>query len=282
MDNLFFILSKLAWGLLSPTSLFFLLILFATSLLWCNYIAVAKRLLLILSASACLLWGYPVSDWLMHPLETHFSQVQHLPSQVDGIIVLGGAEDLKLSQSWQTAEVGQGAERILIAATLARHYPQKPLLYSGGSNLVQMADLSSVHTTAQSLLMQAGVEAHTIILETQSRNTYENFLNIKPLLPKQDGHYLLVTSAYHMPRAVGIAQTMQINVLPYPVDYRSSQPAYRYWDFDLFGHLSVLETAWHEWLGLTVYYLTGKTATWLPQEATHDSSTLENSTITTP
>lgn len=264
MDNLFFVLSKLVWGLLSPVSLMVWCLLLITLLLWLNYVKAARRLLTLLSLLAFIVMAYPVSDWLMYPLETRFERPADLPDSIDGIIVLGGAEDLKLSTSWQTPQVGESAERILAAAKLSRELSDIPLIYTGGSNLVQMPELDREGRMSLALLRQAGIEPSQVMMESRARNTYENFVMIKPMLPDSDGRYLLVTSAFHMPRAVGIARKQQVNVIPYPVDYRSSIPSQRYWDFDLFAHLQVLETGWHEWLGLTAYFVTGKTSAWLP------------------
>lgn len=266
MDELFFLASKLARVLLSPANLMIWLLLLATLLLWLGYQRTARRLLLALATTAFVIMGYPVGDLLLHPLETRFAAPEALPGQIDGIIVLGGAEQLRLSQGWGSAQVGESAERILSAAELARRYPQAPLIYSGGSNLVRMPGLDAEGRVARSLLMQAGIEADRIVTETGSRNTHENFLLMQPLLPVRQGRYLLVTSAYHMPRAVGIARKQALDVVPYPVDYRSSPAQDRYWDFDLIGHFRVLETAWNEWLGLAAYHLSGKTRRWLPAE----------------
>lgn len=264
MDNLFFVLSKLVWGLLSPTSLLVWFLILATLFLWLNYIKAARRLLTLLSIAGFAVMAYPVGDWLMQPLETRFPPPATLSQDIDGIIVLGGAENLKLSSAWNSAEVGDSAERLFAAAQLSREYPGLPVIYTGGSNLVQMPDLDSEGRVSMTLLTQAGIDPARIINESRARNTYENFVMIKPLLPQTDGQYLLVTSAFHMPRSVGIARKLGVNVIPYPVDYRSNKPAQRYWDFALFSHLEVLEVAWHEWLGLTAYFATGKTSAWLP------------------
>ncbi|GAB4304384.1 MAG: YdcF family protein [Methylophaga sp.] len=272
MDNLFFVLSKLVWGLLSPSSLSVWCLLLATLLLWLNYVKAARRLLGLLSVLAFAVLAYPVGDWLMFPLETRFQAPATLPDNIDGIIVLGGAENLKLSSSWQSAQVGEGAERILAAAELSRHYPDLPVIYTGGSNLLRLPDLDREGRISASLLTQSGIQPEQIVMESRARNTHENFVMIKPMLPSVAGRYLLVTSAFHMPRSVGIARKQGIDVIPYPVDYRSHQPEQRYWDFDLLAHLEVLEVAWHEWLGLTVYFVTGKTSAWLPKaESQHIS-----------
>lgn len=267
MDNLFFVASKLVWGLLSPVSLLVWCLLLATLLLWLNYIKAARRLLTLLSLVAFALLAYPVSDWLLYPLETRFQTPASMPDDIDGIIVLGGAENLKLSTAWQTPQLGESGERILAAAELSRDYPDIPVIYTGGSNLVQMPQLDQQGQVSATLLSQAGIARSRILMESRARNTYENFVMIKPLLPDPQGRYLLITSAFHMPRAVGIARKQSVHVIPYPVDYRSARPSQRYWDFDLFAHLAVLETGWHEWLGLSAYFITGKTSAWLPGPA---------------
>lgn len=265
MDDLFFILSKLAWGLLSPTSLMVLSMSLATVLLMFNKITAAKLILFPTVFISLTLLIYPVSDYLMYPLEKRFSKPADLPDKVDGIIVLGGGEELKLSLSWNTAELGQGGDRYIGAAILANHYIDVPIIFSGGSGSLQFQDSEKEGDIAYHLLTAVGISKDRIILESQSRNTHENFLLMQPKLPKKDGVYLLVTSAFHMPRAVGIARQQGIFVMPYPVDYRSNKQQLRQWDFDLFGHLEVLETAWREWIGLTVYYFTGKTSEWFPE-----------------
>ena len=85
---------------------------------------------------------------------------------------------------------------------LAKQYPKVPIIFSGGSGLLQYQGIEKEGDIARKLLMAMGVDGHRLIIESQSRNTFENFLLMKPLLPKNDGIYLLVTSAYHMPRSV--------------------------------------------------------------------------------
>lgn len=265
MDNLFFILSKLAWGLLSPTNLIVLLFTLATILLFLNRAKAAKRILLptaLLSLSVLL---YPLGDMLIYPLESRFSKPAELPESIDGIIVLGGGEELKLSLSWHTQELGNGGDRYVAAAILAKQYPETQVIFSGGSGSLLFQGVNNEGSIAHILLTNLGVNKQRLIIESQSRNTFENFQLMKPLLPKSDGVYLLVTSAFHMPRSVAIARKQGIEVIAYPVDYRSNTPQYRQWDFNLFEHLEVLEPAWREWIGLTVYYWTGKTSSWLPK-----------------
>ncbi len=263
MDNVFFILSKITWGLLSPASLIIWLMIFATVVLLFNKRRLALGILVPTSLFSFALLAYPIGDILIYPLESRFSKPAPMPEQIDGIIMLGGGEELKPSISWNSAELGKGGDRYVGATLLSKFYPDAPVIFTGGSSLLRLQDSEREGDIARQLLIAMGIDKTRLIIESQSRNTYENFLLIKPKLPKPDGHYVLVTSAFHMPRAVGVARKLNINVIPYPVDYRSNVTELRQWDFNLFEHLEVLEPAWREWIGLTVYYLTGKTSDWL-------------------
>lgn len=266
MDSLFFITSKLAWALLSPLNIIIALVCLTTVLLWFNKTALAKVVLSFLLLINVPILIYPVGDSLIYPLEKRFSKQVEMPADIDGIIILGGAEKLKVSVSWQRAEVSGAADRFIATAELATMYPDAPVIYSGGSGLLRFQTNDGTgESISRTLLTNIGIDQSRLIIESQSRNTDENFLLLKPLLPKENGNYFLVTSAFHMPRAVGIAKKQNINVIPYPVDYRSNKPELRQWAVDYSNHIGALEIAWREWIGLSVYYLTGKTESWFPK-----------------
>jgi uncharacterized SAM-binding protein YcdF (DUF218 family) len=270
LDKLFFVLSKIGWAILSPGNLIiFLLVLSAWLLLFHRYTAV-KRILIPTAIVSFIIMAYPVSDYLMQPLEKRFTVPSILPTNIDGIIILGGGEDLKRSLSWNVAELGTGGDRYIGAADLANLYPHIPVIFTGGSGSLSLQNTGGEGTLARKLLTSVGIDAKRLIIESKSRNTYENFKYTKPLLPKfykgeAKGTYFLVTSAFHMSRAVGVARQQNIKVIPYPVDFRSNADDLRGWDFDLYDHLKALEPAWREWIGLTVYYYTGKTDAWFPK-----------------
>ncbi len=268
MDNLFFIISKLAWGMLSPGNILIIMVILVAVLLITNKIQLARILSACLALAGGVLIAYPVGDYLMYPLEQRFPAPDSLPEQVDGIIVLGGGIDLKRSVDWSHPETGEGADRYIAAAILAKRYPTVPVLFSGGSGLLRFQTLATEGQYARELLMALGVASSRLLIESKARNTYENMMRLRPLLPVKEGHYLLITSAFHMPRAVGIARKLGLQVLPYPVDYRSNRPELRQWDFNFSEHLQVLEPAWREWIGLTAYYWTGKTDAWFPAHTT--------------
>lgn len=271
-DNLFYFMSKIAWALLSPSNLLIFLFVLGTLLIIFRRRSAALKILVPTSLAGLMITAYPVSDWLMEPLETQFSKPETLPTEIDGIIVLGGGENISVSISWNSKEVGLAGDRFIGTKELAQIYPNAPIIFTGGvgqlamhSHLQSSLESQTMPLGAQ-ILHSLGIDSSRLIIESLSRNTYENFKNIKTLLPKDTGRYLLVTSAFHMPRSVGIARKVNINVIAYPVDYRSTHESLRSIDFDFYGHLQALEPAWKEWIGLTAYYWTGKTSEWLPSE----------------
>lgn len=265
MDSVFFYVSKFAWALLSPINLMVILVCFATLLLLLNYQRLAKVILVLLLFVNVPVLIYPVGDLLIYPLESRFQKPAIMPANIDGIIVLGGAENLATTASWQQVEVNDAADRYIYTAKLAKDYPTAPVLFTGGSGSVLFRDDQKSAEIPFTVLTASGVDAKRLIIESASRNTAQNFTLIKPLLPKQNGQYLLVTSAFHMPRSVGIARQQGINVIPYPVDYRSTHASLRTWSIDYLGHMSSLNTAWREWIGLTVYFVADKTSAWFPK-----------------
>lgn len=275
-DDAFFLLSKLAWGLLSPGNIIIIAVILGVFFLVLNKEVIARRILIPTALFSFIIMIYPVSDYLMAPLEHRFKAPKSLPTDMDAIIVLGGGEDLQRSLSWNRAELGNGGDRYIGAADLASLYPDIPVIFTGGNGTLRLQESNKEAHLAQQLLTSVGIEEKRIIIESDSRNTYENFINLKQLLPKvrhdvSYGRYFLVTSAYHMPRSVGIARKQGIDVVPYPVDYYSNSDELRYFTLDLSQHLKVLEKAWREWLGLTAYYYYDKTDEWFPAPDTENN-----------
>lgn len=264
MNDIFFYASKLAWAILSPSNFIIILLFLGTLALLFNGYRWAKRLLIPAALMGLTIMVYPIGDYLMQPLESRFSKPQSLPTGIDGIIVLGGGEDLRRAISWQTPELGHGADRYVAAAHLARTYPTVPVIFAGGSGSLELQKSQTEASFALQTLTTIGINANRIKMEASSRNTYENFINLKALLPNSEGNYMLVTSAFHMPRSVGIARKLGIDVVAYPVDYRSNSEELRGFKVDYFDHINALETGWREWIGLTVYYITEKTSAWFP------------------
>jgi uncharacterized SAM-binding protein YcdF (DUF218 family) len=213
-----------------------------------------------------LLFGYsPLANVLMLPLSERFPAWQSDGRDPDGIIVLGGAIDSERSVARHALELDAAGSRIFAMLELARRYPKARIVFTGGSaNLIQ-ASMSEAPIAGQ-LLESFGVAADRIVLETASRTTDENAVFTRRLVaPKPGERWLLVTSAFHMPRAIGTFRAAGFDVEAYPVDWRTSGWSEAAIPFDMLGAgLMRADVAVHEWIGLVAYRLAGRSDALFP------------------
>jgi uncharacterized SAM-binding protein YcdF (DUF218 family) len=266
MDTLFFWISKLAWFVIAPDSLLLLLILCVCVLLWRKRYRPARWLLGVIVFVLLVVGLFPVGQWVFYPLESRFPANPTLPESVTGIVVLGGAEDTLCSEIWKQVEVNGRVERLLSFLTLAKQYPQAKLVFTGGSGSLLDQEFKGA-SVAKMLFQEHGLDLSRLILEDQSRNTYENAVCSKTLVnPDPDETWILITTAWHMPRSVGIFREVGWPVIPYPVDHWTAPGNLLEIGFDLTGHLHNLKFATKEWVGLLSYYISGKTSALFPDE----------------
>jgi uncharacterized SAM-binding protein YcdF (DUF218 family) len=264
--SMFFILSKIFAYFIAPSHF----VIFATSLgiaLCFTRFARAGRRLASFGAVALLaLACSPLGNFLALPLENRFPAQPHDMAPPDGVIVLGGAVDESLSgQRSGGVRFNNAAERLTAAVDLARRFPRARLVFTGGT----AALLGSPFTEAEVVKRfwrDMGVDRDDVIYEDRSRNTYENAVFTRELVkPKPNERWLLVTSAIHIPRAVGVFREADFPVIPYPVDFRTSG---LWTDWSLPHHapaaLELVDSAAHEWTGLVAYRLTGKSDAFFP------------------
>ena len=182
-----------------------------------------------------------------------------------GIIVLGGAVDEDLTVLRDQVTLTESAGRMTEGMALALRHPSARLVYSGGSAHLREA-AQSESDVARRMWLELGVPASRMTFEDRSRNTHENALFTKALVQPRPGEvWLLVTSAYHMPRAVGIFRQIGFPVVPYPVDFRTAPwPGPLHADAAASANLRLVDTAAREWIGLVAYWLTGRTDSLFP------------------
>jgi uncharacterized SAM-binding protein YcdF (DUF218 family) len=259
-----FVFGKLAWTVLKPSN--FLAILFVLGLVLRLF---GKRrtghtlmggVLAILLLCAVL----PVGAWLISPLENRFPQPA-LPERVDGIIVLGGAIEPGIATDRGTVALNANAERMVAFVALARRYPEAKLVFTGGSASLTRPDLKEAD--ALGLFLDAiGLPRARVIVERESRNTDDNARLSKALVkPQPNDVWVMITSARHMPRSIGIFRKQGWSVIAYPVDYITKRDVGFSLGFNFAGGLAALDEAGYEWLGLAYYRLSGRTDALFPR-----------------
>ena len=263
-DDLFFYSSKFLWNIISPDSLFALLLAATVGMFYFGYHVLARRLLTFLFAAVVFLSLFPVGNWMLYPLETQFKHNPELPGQIDGIILLGGSIEPETSRAWRQLELNYSAERLTSFVELARRYPEAKLVFTGGN-----ASINRDKPTEAGILKlhwhQLGLDPKRVQFEIQAKNTAENANYTKQLVkPSPDSKWLLITTAFHMPRSIGVFCQNSWSLIPYPVDHQINPDNLFEINFNLLGHAGHLKQAIHEWLGLVAYYLTGKIPDLLP------------------
>lgn len=264
---MFYLLSKIGFFFLKPSNLLAALALVGVLLSFTPWQGLSRLLAGVGVAGLLVVGLSPAANWLMQPLEQRFP-VPDLPERIAGIIVLGGSIDVTASEGRGTVALTEAAERLTVVPALAARYPQAPVIHTGGAGVFFGSSFTEAEG-AQQLFGDFGLAPERILLEDKARNTVENAVFTKRLietLPKGDGPWILVTSAYHMPRSVGVFRQVGFpSVLPYPVDFRvpEGRGASSFFSGVSSGALR-FDTAFREWIGLAVYGLTGKTSALFP------------------
>ena len=207
----------------------------------------------------------PLGNALIIPLEERFPAWGAADGAPDGIIVLGGAISPDVSAARDEVALNEAAERLTVAAELARRYPEARILLSGGSGAL-IYEKSAEAPFAMRLLQGLGIVRARILLEDRSRNTVENAIFSKALAqPKPGERWLLVTSGHHLPRAMGVFRKVGFPVEAYPVDWRTRGAKDVLRPFATVGDgLRRSDTAMREWVGLAVYWLMGRSSELFP------------------
>jgi uncharacterized SAM-binding protein YcdF (DUF218 family) len=196
-------------------------------------------------------------DALLRPLENRYPvpSVEVIDRHV-GIIVLGGAVGHPDSYVVHgQVPLGEAAERMTVPVGLIRQHPRLDLVFSGGEGRLLTTGVAESEL-AKAFYMQQGLDMARVRPEGGSRTTRENAQQVAKLLGERcQQPWLLVTSAWHMPRSVSEFEAVGCQVTPYPVDFRTgaSTPLTEY---SLAHSLLRWQTALHEWLGVLAYGLT--------------------------
>lgn len=257
---MFFIASKVLGFVATPSNFIALISLCGLILFLTRWRTLGSRLMAA-GIVMLLLGGFsPIGDALLLVLSERFPAWQDDGRAPDGIIILGGAINPKISHARGAVELNAAAERLTVAAELARRYPAARIVFSAGTG--NLFDNTSDARFAAALLESFGIARERIVVKDHSRNTADNAALTRDLIqPKPGERWLLVTSAYHMPRSVGVFRKAGFEVDPYPVDWRTRGWIDAVTPFETVGEgLRHTDIAVHEWIGLITYWLTGRSS----------------------
>lgn len=263
---MFFYLAKILWFVAQPSSVITLVMVGGAILARGQRHCRLGQRLLAGGLAAFLVCGFsPLAGWMITPLENRFARADlETGPPVTGIIVLGGAEDARWTPRREIAGLNEAAERFTEGVALALRLPQARLVFSGGSGALIPPELTEADT-AERLFTALGIPRSRLTLEDRSRDTYENAVFTKRLLdPKPGERWLLVTSAWHMPRAIGCFRKAGFSVEAWPVDYRTSGKMSWAPEGAVQEGLRRMDFITREYVGLVMYFAFGRTSALLP------------------
>jgi uncharacterized SAM-binding protein YcdF (DUF218 family) len=261
----FFTLSKVLGFFALPTNFLISLGLLGIILLFTRVTRMASWLIVTSVVLLAVAGLSPLGNVLILPLEQRFPPWDPSRGPPDGIVMLGGVIMPQVSLQRGSIAFEEGAARFVATVELARRYPNARIVISGGSSSLIYDDGPEAGVAVREF-EALGIPHDRISAEEQSRNTIENAVFSRLIANPQPGErWILVTSAFHMPRAIAVFRAADFPIEAYPVDYRTRGPIDAVRPFDVMSiGLRRTDTALHEWLGLLGYRLTGKTSELFP------------------
>lgn len=247
-------------AVIATQPLAWLVLLLAAALLslWKEHLRAGRQYTTAALTLLLFLGWLPLPMWLTHKMESMYPPPQTNLSRFAGVVVLGGSfvhPDVQTGR--HQPQLNAHAERLTEAAALSRSFPVLRMVFTGGcasgKGCQPEADL------ARRVFAGMGLPSDRFDYESTSRTTFENARNTAQM-PGIDRKqpWLLLTSAWHMPRAMATFQAQGWNVTPLPVDFLGV--AHPDWaDYSLGQGVEYWRLLLHEWIGMAAYRLTGKT-----------------------
>jgi len=264
----YLVLSKLFWLVAEPSSFLFTLWLGGTALLWTNWRNIGRAIVTLAGLTTLAVAMLPLGQLALKPIEDRFPPLISLPPRVDGVIVLGGVVDESVigRRGVPRSLAAAGSPRLDAFLELARRYPMAKHVFTGGSiDLIDDRDTEA--DVVRRIFARIGLDTTHILFEDKSRNTWENAMYSYDMIkPEPEELWILITSARHMPRAIGtFRRAGWKNLLAFPVDYWTSENGASFSpQFNLGANLDVLGEAIREYIGLGVYRYMGRTSELFP------------------
>jgi uncharacterized SAM-binding protein YcdF (DUF218 family) len=262
---MFFVLSKILGFFALPSNALIVLGLVGVAVAVLRN-ARAGGKLIVASLILLAIFGLsPLANALILPLEDRFPPWDSSRGAPSGIVVLGGAFETLVSTTRPDIPLNDAAERMTASAALALRYPEARIIFTGGVGSLLYGGPTEGEL-ARRFYASLGIAAGRVTIEEESRDTAENARFTWPLAaPKPGERWLLVTSAFHMPRAIGAFRRVGFAVEAYPVDYRTRGVEDLARPFASLGEgLRRTDVAMREWIGLVIYRIAGRTAELFP------------------
>lgn len=246
------------WWIINIDLLLILLLVGGMGLLWCKKKKWGYYLIATGCAGFVFLGVVPVGFWTLEHLENRFPKIEGVPAQTKGMILLGGSFDRSTSFGRNAIAYNLAAGRFIHFVELAKAHPHLELVYTGTPFEVDVAKKE---------FKALGIDPARVLYEGDSKNTLQNAAKTAALVnPAPTDVWLLVTSAYHMPRSVGLFRKAGFNVIPFPVDYHTPGKYEPLFFIGLKDNLNAWSAGTREWLGMVINFIRGRSDKVFPGE----------------
>jgi uncharacterized SAM-binding protein YcdF (DUF218 family) len=250
------------WAFLKPANFLGLLLLLGLLGTAFGYRKTGLALLTFSIASILIVAVTPVARMTIAPLENRFPRPETITGPVHGILLLGGVSNASISARRGSLDVNASGDRLIETAALALRFPEAAIWILGRREGRSIARI----------LTELGIAADRVHFESTSINTHQNLALAKPLAkPRCDERWILVTSAWHMPRAIAVTRSLGWPIIALPSDYRTHGGQTRWFNPELADSLVIFNMAVKEWLGLLIYRLRGWTEEVWPAPGTFNA-----------
>lgn len=252
-------MSEAAWWFLQPSGILML----ALAAAWASSAFGGGALARLLLGTVLVAWAavvvLPLEAWLAEPLERRHLAPDPLPDRVDGVLILGGSVDWRASAERSQLALSASGERMLAAGAAARRWPDATLVFTGVTAEALAADFRP-DPLATSLIFGPEYQGRRIEVLPGAASTYDDALrSLERLRPGPDETWVLVTSAWHMPRAWATFRTLGWTTVPYPVDPMSAGATVGFsTQTSPAGRLADLDRIVREWGAIFVYRNLGR------------------------
>ena len=253
-----FYLSKMLWFLFNPFNLIIISISIGLLFSFLKFKS-TKMFFYSFAFSLFFISGIlPTGSFLIYILEKDFHQSLSIPNKLDGILILSGATNPYLTKQFNQVSLGSSAERLTESVKIINHMPNLKIIFSGGPAYIQYPDVNDSNS-AMKFFKNMNIDTSKIIFENKSKNTFENLIFSKKIInPKKNEIWLVISSASHLKRVIGVANKIKWDLIPYATDFNQPKKYHFKISLNFLENINNFNKGSHEWLGIFYYYVTGK------------------------
>ncbi|MCX7125138.1 MAG: YdcF family protein [Gammaproteobacteria bacterium] len=245
-----FLIKKIVSGFLLPLPFGLLWIFLGLILLLAERAQYLRNTCFVIGFFVITLFAFnPISVALLNSLQLRYTPLVHPPANVTTVVVLGGGvsggKNYPPNITLSSTSLSRLVEGIRLLKEIQKNNPNAQLILSGGGVYQSPAVAGKMRNTA----LMLGVDKKNMVLENGSQDTHQEAVYLQKTLGTKP--FILVTSAYHMPRSMGLFENLGMKPIPAPTQFFfGHHTEFTFWPIPSTGGLGISDIAIHEYLGI--------------------------------